>query len=750
MLFYHIFSKNSGRIPELREINSLNDLKLQFNNITEIDYKSIYQIDIISRLPENIDIISSLNEIVNIFQLIKPELVEHDLIGRLFHDLLPFETRKILAAFYTNPIAADILAGLCINKSEDKVIDPACGSGTLLVSAYKEKDRLDENQTEKNELHHYFVENEITGMDIMPFAAHLTAINLSSMNINAPTDKLNVGVMDTLSLSKHFKNKKVYEIKEFSRELQTTMDLFSKTSSQTTLSKFTSSKTLGAVTGDSHGSGFKIRRNSFDTIIANPPFSDREKMPNDYLKVMESYTPINEICGSQVNLWGYFLALNKFLLKKNGTFGFVIPINIFRGRATQNIRDYLLDNYTIKYVVKTGKNIAFSENSALRDILFVAVNKKPTDNSKLKFVIINEDLHDLTLLDATNISRYIKNELISIDKDLDIVEYKQSELHENRENLMPYFGLMQAKSGKILSQFKFSVENKIKDKLRKFHEDEISEGFHASPAGVSQLTFVTNNTGENRIKRAFFIYDGEDNENIYAKIRGLEGKLFQIPKTSLKPAFRTLTDINSFNIDSKLDYFIDDYFPNFEMALQLSKFNNEKNKFSYEEIRKKSINRTYMVVGRRFNPHSPNTALFAFSSNTPFISPHTFKTLSLDINDAKINTLYLNSVLGLFNVILLKEQTTGNLTDIMQKDLMLLDILDITKLDNNTIEELLYLYNELKDEEFKSLTEQFTNKTKNRVKLDTQLLKILGFDEKEIEDVLPEVYEAISFELLNG
>lgn len=157
-----------------------------------------------------------------------------------------------------------------------------------------------------------------------------------------------------------------------------------------------------------------------------------------------------------------------------------------------------------------------------------------------------------------------------------------------------------------------------------------------------------------------------------------------------------------------------------------------------------------MVIGRRFNPHSPNTSLLAFSSNTPFISPHTFKTLHLDSNDAKINTLYLNSVLGIFNIILLKEQTTGNLTDIMQKDLMLLDILDIDKLDNNTIEDLLYLYDELKDEEFKSLVEQFTNQTKNRVKLDTQLLTILGFDKSEIESILPKVYEAISYELLNG
>ena len=157
-----------------------------------------------------------------------------------------------------------------------------------------------------------------------------------------------------------------------------------------------------------------------------------------------------------------------------------------------------------------------------------------------------------------------------------------------------------------------------------------------------------------------------------------------------------------------------------------------------------------MVVGRRFNPHSPNTSLFAFSSNSPFIAPHTFKTLNLGLNDAKINTLYLNSVLGLFNVILLKEQTTGNLTDIMQKDLMLLDILDINKLDDETIDELLYLYDELKDEEFKSLSEQFTNQTKNRVKLDMQLLSILGFDKEEVESILPSVYEAISYELNNS
>lgn len=63
---------------------------------------------------------------------------------------------------------------------------------------------------------------------------------------------------------------------------------------------------------------------------------------------------------------------------------------------------------------------------------------------------------------------------------------------------------------------------------------------------------------------------------------------------------------------------------------------------------------------------------------------------------------------------------------------------------------LLELYDDLKDEEFKSLSDQFANQTKNRVKLDTQLLTILGFDKSEIENILPAVYESISYELLNG
>ena len=51
---------------------------------------------------------------------------------------------------------------------------------------------------------------------------------------------------------------------------------------------------------------------------------------------------LTEKCGSQINLWGYFLALADDLIKDGGKIGAVIPINIARGKATEKIRNYII------------------------------------------------------------------------------------------------------------------------------------------------------------------------------------------------------------------------------------------------------------------------------------------------------------------------------------------------------------------------------------------------------------------------
>ena len=744
ILFYHMFSVKSQLIPELQEIDSITDLKKQFDNITEIDYKAIYQINIVEKLPENEDIINAFNEIINIFKLVKPELINHDLMGRLFHDLLPYETRKILASFYTNPVAGDILAGLCIDNEDDNVIDPACGSGTLLVSSYNRKREL----TNNDDYHEKFVEEQLTGIDIMPFATHLTAVNLSSQSIETTTESLNIAVMDSLSLSKELKNRNVFRLENFSQGFQTTLHLFSDDSEGR---EYVSSDVTGAVSPDGEDSDFKITKNSFDVCIANPPFSDREKLPNYYLEVLRNYTELTQYCGSQVNLWGYFLALATLLLKEGGILGFVIPINIFRGNATQKIRDFLLNNFTLKYVVKTGKNTAFSENASLRDVLVVAEYKEPPEDNKFDFVIINEHLHNLKFSDAKNISEFIKgNKFSSGGIELDIISYNQSELQESSENLMPYFGLMSTDSGQTLGNFNSFVHQKFGDILIKMEKRMALEGFRPVPAGSSQMLFITNGFKENRTKKGFLILDDENENEVTAYIKNYDDRKFTFKKDTLYKSIRTATDVNTLNIENKLDYLITEPSDDYDELLSITSIRN-KHRWSYSRYSAELDSKwTNMVTSRRFRPNSKNTYLFAFYSEEEFVPNNIFKIITLKEEEAKINTLYLNSVMGILNLILLKEQTTEAYTDIQQGDLNQFDIIDVSKLDDNTKRELLELYDEMKDKEFDSLTTQFEQETQSRVMLDTKLLLALGFSRNEITQLLPEVYKAIAFELKHG
>ena len=275
-------------------------------------------------------------------------------------------------------------------------------------------------------------------------------------------------------------------------------------------------------------------------------------MPNSYLDVLETYKELNSICGSQINLWGYFLALSDKLVKKNGIIGFVIPINIFRGKATEKIRNHLLDNYQIKYVVKTGKNTAFSENASFRDILFVAKRKKPTKASKTRFIIINEDLHDFkNFEEAKNVVKYIKGESFAAGKDLDIIDYDLDLLLKNKTNLMPLFGLMSTESGEVLGNFNAIIQDKFGSILRKLKSSEISEGLHASPAGISDMAFITKDFGPNRLKFAFLICKNDHENHVEVYLKGLPEDPFKIDKSILKPAMRTLTDINTIDVSEK-------------------------------------------------------------------------------------------------------------------------------------------------------------------------------------------------------
>jgi len=753
ILFYHVYSKMARRsnlplsrqVDELPgEIGGLSELVDYFTQITDINYRTIYAIDVASRLPSKHEIVDRINQIIKTIHSLKPENVEHDLLGRLFHELLPQKTRKILAAFYTKPQAAEILASLAIDSQNEKIVEPACGSGTLAVAAYHKKMLLAGGKQltvdKRNDLHKQFVEREISCFDIMPFAAHLTAVNLSSQTITATTDYLRVAVGDSLELSN--KNmREGYNVPAFSATVQQT--LFEQLGPAKRESR-------GAVSANGRGKSFILAES--DCVIMNPPFTDRKRLPKDYrskLMDKEKLPNLIKICGSNMNLWGYFVALANQLLTENGTVAAVIPMNVLRGESTQKLRDFLLTSYTIKYVVTSTVDVAFSESAVYRDLLFVADKTIPERSHSVCFVFLKNSLNNMTVEKARSIVGEIRKVAIGNSVQADDFTIKwvsQSNLQRDRINLMSYLrGTDSTQKSDLIKRFLGDVKRRAGDVVTRIATQDMIRGFEQSPKGLPQICFVARPVAEDRLKRAFMILEKEDG---LIKIRIKDTDLhYEISKRNVVPALRSLTNIKRFNVTGIHDYLIKGNYEGFKKVLPLTQW---KGRFEWNIVEDKLRGRTgQLFIATRFRPTSDNTHLIAFTCEQPFATTNKFTLIKVHSKEeAQIQCLMLNSVVALASMVQFMSSVTGGFIELKHYDLKLFLRFDFSKLDKKIVLRLSKIAEELGRIEFSPLLEQLKSRFAGRVKLDYEILRAIGFEGNEIDHILPKMYDRIVEELL--
>jgi hypothetical protein len=124
----------------------------------------------------------------------------HDMTGVVFQRLIA--DRKFLATYYTSPSAAALLAGFAIplerpiageNWSdaaalgEARIGDFACGTGTLLSTAYQRIGLLHEIYGgNPRELHPRMMQRGLVGLDVLTVAVHLTAAMLAGSYPDTP------------------------------------------------------------------------------------------------------------------------------------------------------------------------------------------------------------------------------------------------------------------------------------------------------------------------------------------------------------------------------------------------------------------------------------------------------------------------------------------------------------------------------------------------------------------------------------
>jgi N-6 DNA methylase len=104
--------------------------------------------------------------------------ISQNLVGFLYETIIEPRFRRQLGQYYTRDDVVDILGTFAVRDHRDAVLDPACGGGSFLRSAYARKRAM--GSTHEDAL------ADIWGCEITTFAAQLASIALGTADAEAP------------------------------------------------------------------------------------------------------------------------------------------------------------------------------------------------------------------------------------------------------------------------------------------------------------------------------------------------------------------------------------------------------------------------------------------------------------------------------------------------------------------------------------------------------------------------------------
>ena len=344
----------------------------------------------------------------------------HDLVGRIFHRVL--DSARYDGSYYTSIAAATLLAELAIEEGGAadplslRVCDPACGTGTLLMTAAARLRDLRSDGVDEDEFDRRLVEDVLWGYDINLTAAHLAA---TTLGMDSPSVKfVNMNIHRALlGWHKLDNEKRPYPVTRKSDNPETYIGSVGFIDGQQPLALW---PTLAQ-----HIEEQDTRLHhppQADLVIMNPPFTRGDIRHDQFSEAEEQSIKRKErevlsktgaLAAARLHSsGGAFGVLGDWLVKRDaGTLAMVLPTTVLSGAGNQDYRRFLARKFHIDLIVSIHdpERIFFSENTAIGECLLIARRWDDLEgNAKPPTRVINLARNPATRIDALRLAERIR------------------------------------------------------------------------------------------------------------------------------------------------------------------------------------------------------------------------------------------------------------------------------------------------------------------------------------------------------
>jgi type I restriction enzyme M protein len=422
ILFYNVLRTEheelspiqTERIKESSDLNQI--LKKHFQDVLEINYDTIYKIDVFDDLKVPDTSLEQMIKFLEDFDKYDFKGVNYEILGQVYEDLIPGAEKHEMGQYFTPPSTVDLINSFCIQDPDDVILDLGCGAGTFLVRAYARLKYLKRRKKTHKELL-----EQLWGVDKASFPAHLAQINL---------------VLPGLSKTENFpyiENKDAFDIRPQETYFEVPFHRGIKHEYEKISAK-----------------NVKVKIPDMNAVVGNPPYirqekiEDKEKIRRVIEKEWGNFRITNQrgiSIGSQADIYVYFFIHGARFLKEGGRLGFVTSNSWLDVRYGAGLQKFFLDNFKIMAIIESKVERSFAKADINTAITIVerCLDKKKRDNHVVKFVVLKEKMDvlipkngDRSRFEACDklIYKITKAKSIYEDSDIRVLPKKQKELYE--------------------------------------------------------------------------------------------------------------------------------------------------------------------------------------------------------------------------------------------------------------------------------------------------------------------------------